>query len=216
MLLQYLPKEKVAFENAEEAPTAEAAAVSFASLTGINVEAALKNCGNAAILTEALQEFYSTIDEKAALIAHYAERRDWHNYTILVHALKSSARLIGASALSDAARYLEECGNKEYEAELAAKTPALLADYRAYKKHLQPVCERAAKAETKPLISEKELQEAFAGLKECITAFDYDSADQIMKMLSADYRILEKEQQRFSQIKQQLAAVNRDALLQLL
>ena len=38
--------------------------------------------------------------------------RKYKDYTILVHALKSSVRIIGAENLSKQAEYLESCGNQ--------------------------------------------------------------------------------------------------------
>ena len=55
--------------------------------------------------------FAESAKEKAAEIERYFEAEDWENYTIKVHALKSSARLIGAMNLSDRAKDLEACGN---------------------------------------------------------------------------------------------------------
>ena len=98
------------------------------------------------VLVQAIRDFYEAIEEKSAQIEDFASSDDWKNFTILVHALKSSARLIGATALSDAAKALEECGNraqtgdKDAERTIRQKTPALLCDYRAYSARLAPLC----------------------------------------------------------------------------
>ncbi|MBR0163285.1 MAG: DegV family EDD domain-containing protein [Lachnospiraceae bacterium] len=72
---------------------------------------ALKACGSQAVFDSALRLFYESAAQKADEIERYLENEDWENYTIKVHALKSSARLIGASALSEDAAHLEAMGN---------------------------------------------------------------------------------------------------------
>ncbi|MBR0163289.1 MAG: response regulator [Lachnospiraceae bacterium] len=57
-----------------------------------------------------LRRFYDTIEDNAAEIERFYEEEDYENYTIKVHALKSSALLIGEEALSKDAAYLEACG----------------------------------------------------------------------------------------------------------
>lgn len=59
-----------------------------------------------------LRAFYEDIDHNAEEIERYLKEEDYENLTIRVHALKSSARLIGARALSEDARIIEEMGNR--------------------------------------------------------------------------------------------------------
>lgn len=70
----------------------------FAELFGLSLGDALQNCGGKDTFILAAGAFADAIEEKSA---------DWHNYTILVHALKGSARLIGATELSAQAARLE-------------------------------------------------------------------------------------------------------------
>ena len=83
----------------------------FGEIFGLDIEAALKNCGTKDVFKEAVRNFYDSIEEKSNLIEEYAKSSDWKNFTILVHALKSSARLIGAAELSEKAKELEEAGD---------------------------------------------------------------------------------------------------------
>ena len=47
-------------------------------------------------------------------------KKDYDNYTILVHALKSSAKIVGATELSNAAGRLEEYGDAAIEGDISA------------------------------------------------------------------------------------------------
>ena len=64
------------------------------------------------LIRVSLKEFYDGIKENADAIERFLQSEDYDNYTIKVHALKSSARLIGADELSENARILEDLGNR--------------------------------------------------------------------------------------------------------
>ncbi len=220
MLIHYLPKDKVEITQCEgecktdEWQFAEDMQI-FSGIEGICVKTALKNSGDKQILMDAMKEFYRSIDEKSVLIEQYANEKDWKNYTILVHALKSSARLIGAKELSSDAEYLEHCGDKEDEKEILEKTPALLTLYRSYKKNLGEFLNSSKNDEAKEEINEVEYKEALSGLKECLQAFDFSTADQIISMLET-YEIPLAEKEKFEKIKAKVAEVDQAAVLELL
>ena len=161
----------------------------FASVFDVNLSAALRYCGDKSVFMAAIKDFYAGIEEKAGEIVSYAEKKDWHNYTILVHALKSSARLVGAEALSELAKNLEAKGNaarngsKAAATDVAERTPELLSKYRSYLSKLAPLVGKAYRypqESEKPLIVEEKLKEAFSALKEVVSAFDFGTADSII------------------------------------
>ena len=67
--------------------------------------------GTDEMIEKTLRQFTESAAEKAGEIEDFLEKEDWENYTIRVHALKGSARMIGAAALSAQAAQLEETGN---------------------------------------------------------------------------------------------------------
>ena len=69
------------------------------------------------LIEKTIRQFAESCGEKADEIERLLAAEDYENYTIKVHALKSSARLIGADALSRAAEYLEMCGNAVRESD---------------------------------------------------------------------------------------------------
>ena len=60
-----------------------------------------------------LKLFYESLDEKADEIEHFYAEENIKDYTIKVHALKSSARLIGAAGFGEEAQQLEKAGKSE-------------------------------------------------------------------------------------------------------
>ncbi len=79
-------------------------------IPGINKEVGIKNSGGEELFNTVLSVFYGTIQESHDEICQYYDKEDWKNYTVKVHALKSTARLIGAEKLADEARDLELAG----------------------------------------------------------------------------------------------------------
>ena len=71
--------------------------------------------GNVQTYQEILMLFVEKFPEKSCCIESLFEKEDWKNYVIEVHALKSSAKSIGADSLSELAKELEFAGkDKKY------------------------------------------------------------------------------------------------------
>jgi CheY-like chemotaxis protein len=78
------------------------------TLTEINREQGLSYSGNLEDLYDNLLNlFHNSLEEKIAAIENAYQKQDWYNYQVLVHALKSTAKSIGAQSLSDNAKELE-------------------------------------------------------------------------------------------------------------
>ena len=121
----------------------------FQKLFGIDVSAAMMNCGNEDVFIDVVKVFHESIGKRAGDIEAFATSGNWRDYTVQVHSLKSSARLIGASGLSEKAAALEALGNKARGegdegaiTSIRTDTPGLLAEYRAYTAKLAPLCIR--------------------------------------------------------------------------
>lgn len=95
-----------------------------------------------------IKTFVKLIDTDAQEIAHFLEHKDIKNYTIKVHALKSSAKIVGEDQLSKMAAEVEELGLKaQKDGELSLlqqKTPALLSIYKACKDHFKDFADGAS------------------------------------------------------------------------
>ena len=159
-----------------------------------------------------ISDFRDNIPEKLRLIREYEEAGDIRNYTIQVHALKSSARIIGAGELSEKAAYLEECGNADKTDEIKEKTPEILKLLESYKEHLKA---DKKDEDTRPEISAEELQNAFRDMKELMEAFDYDNVAEIYKMLSG-YKVPSELKEKFELVGKYIGLVDREKLLELL
>ena len=225
MLYRLLPKEKIlsAEDEDEDSETLADAHNQEQSgdsedflddLEGIDLKEALNNCGSREVLISVVKEFLISLDKKADDIEGFADSKDYRNFTVAVHALKSSARLVGAMELSVKAAYLEQCGNDENEAEIEERTPQLLYLYRSYKDKFKAAAENEDDSDL-PEISEDELLSAFSDIKELVEAYDYDTADGIMDMLKG-YKIPDSYKEKYKKVKELMALVDRDSLLSIL
>ena len=213
----------------------DAGAVSklFETKFGVNISEGLRNCSGAEIYMDAARNFYDAIEEKSADIEEFASVEDWTNYTVLVHALKSSARLIGAGELSSLAASLEAAGDKAKTgaqdgiAEIKEKTLSLLEQYRAYRSKLAPLFEEFTASSkngshnqtvSNPQLPEmplSEFKEALSALKEVVSAFDFSSADMILGEL-AGYSIPAEYAEKFTEIKKAIKAVDQQKVINLI
>ncbi len=184
-------------------------------IPGIDTATGIQACGTREIYQQVVETFYDAAMKQADLIEELQRTEDYKNYTIQVHALKSSARLIGALGLSEHARRLEECGRAEDTDTIRNETPQLLLSYRTYAEQLKPLFVNLAEEDTKPMLEEKMLREALTALSEAVEVFDFDSADGMMNTLSK-YRIPEHFQKKYQQIKTYMAEVARDDIMEII
>ena len=216
MLIKYLPADKINVLNDNPGDEIVESKDSrqthyLEKIDGVDFETAVENCGGIQVLENVIKDFRISIDDKADAIEKYYNAGDLKNYEILVHALKSSARLIGAMELSAQAAYLESCADKGNIDEIKAKTSDLLKLYRSYKEKLAVASEDS----DLPLISDSQLDEAFSNIKEMVEIFDFDTADSIMKMLEG-YSIPFEKQEVFLKLQKLMVKVDREGILELL
>jgi signal transduction histidine kinase/DNA-binding NarL/FixJ family response regulator len=105
---------------------------------GINTAAGLRYCANDEdFYREIVGDYTNAYEERSANLLECFEKEDWHNYEILVHALKSTSKSIGADSLSENARILEFAARDgDYEL-IRTKHEALMADYTTLIKNLR-------------------------------------------------------------------------------
>lgn len=150
-------------------------------IPGIDVKAGIANCMNEKLFRELLRDFYSLIDEKSNRIEKFLEELDIRNFTIEVHALKSSARMIGALDLSDRFKALEELGIIENVSLINQLAPGVLDSYRKFKESLKPfVVSAPVEQQVRP---KEEIISILEELEKAMDEFDLDTADEKMNEL---------------------------------
>lgn len=77
------------------------------------------------------ESFRDNVDKNKTDIVSSYEKEDYSNYTIFVHALKSTSKMIGAQNLSEMARKMEESGKEGDFDYIKANYDAMIAEYDA-------------------------------------------------------------------------------------
>ena len=120
ILKNYLPAEKLITTAEDASSMGEGKSVppphdaDLLQAAGIRMEDGLRFCqGDRDLYRTVLEDFLQNAAEKMPHLRMYYEAGDWNNYRIQVHALKSSARTIGAQALSETAETLEKASMAE-------------------------------------------------------------------------------------------------------
>ena len=198
-----LPKEKVREreEGTEDIASEGTALPSWLhELEGIDTQEGVGHCGSEAAYLDTVKVFAESASSGIEDIEGYFQSEDWPNYTTKVHALKSTARIIGARLLSEMAKRLEYAGNAGEIGIIKVETPALLSVYHSFAEKLAPLCPPKQRAEEKVPIDEEMLREAYDTLKEFVASFDYDSVMFVLESLEG-YRLPEDEEKRYQSFK---------------
>lgn len=174
LLMEYLPAEKITRVRMEAAaPREETLPGWLREIDGLQVEAGLQSCGSPESYLDALQIFRADLPASIETIRKHFEAEDWKNYTIKVHALKSSARIIGAKRLAKMAERLEVAGDAGRIEEIRRDTEQLLERCRGAMTKLAPLSAEPER-EGEPLSAE-EVAEVYGALQELAASFDYDN-----------------------------------------
>lgn len=150
----------------------------------LNVAEALRLLGSHTLFRSVLKEFFCTIDKKSMSIEQHLVKGEIHNYTIEVHALKSSSRQIGADEVSELAAELEKAGNEENMDFINEKTPILLEMYRSYKAVLEPLFPECMIVAEKQTARTEQTQAMLDALKQAIESFDTLEMDECVEKMS--------------------------------
>lgn len=156
----------------------------LSGVEGLSLAEGLYFCGSAGAFLKFLDTFYKSIDNKAAEIEAAFQNQDYGTFTIKVHSLKSTSRIIGANELSKLAQMLEIAGNDGDVSFIKENTAKLIELYRSYTGRLSVLdeMEKESEIDNTP-ISPGELSDAYEALREMIPLCDYDAVEMILSEL---------------------------------
>jgi signal transduction histidine kinase/CheY-like chemotaxis protein/HPt (histidine-containing phosphotransfer) domain-containing protein len=237
VLRKWLPQEKL--QKWEEQPQdLEQEEGGFPEIPSLNMEHAAEYTVTPDAFWETLSVFVHTVPNKSEMIRAYSAEEKWKSYQIEVHALKSAAKIIGADALSDFAKKMEdasaqlndalEAGSESeqelsvWKAQLVKETEALLLMYMdVYQELLPYIEERDAKAELerqekKADAKQMPLEEQillFDRLRQSIEDFDLDASEDYIGQLD-NVKMHSDDQEIFQNILNQMEDLDYDEALQ--
>ncbi len=201
-------------DDADGAPASEGTVIPgfVRDIPEIDVQAGIENCAGEDSFMSVLNVFASTAGQKADEIEKLYDENDIENYTIKVHALKSSARIIGAQKLSDMARLLEEAGKKKDIDYIRANTDELLSSYRELDERLS---QKDKNAGDRPALSEAARKEAFDTITEIAGSMDFGMMEELLNDLE-NYDLSDEDEKLVKNIRSRLMEIDWDGITQLI
>ncbi|MGN0588916.1 MAG: response regulator, partial [Ruminiclostridium sp.] len=148
--------------------------------------------GDTDTYNEILSLYVRKAPELSKRIEELFNKKDWKNYVIEVHALKSTSLNIGSKQLSELAKELELSGKAGNYTVIEEKNDELIALYRKVaelgKKYLgktdTPKEEAVAQNEQLTEIEAEKAKEYFNAIKEACLSYDADEAEKLCSDIS--------------------------------
>lgn len=159
---------------------------------GFDVDFGLECTGSSDSFLHLIQKYYRNFEKTEDELSNKLVEKDIESYTITVHALKSTSKMIGAMDFSKAAEEMELLGKSGAYSELLLKTPDFFDKYEKVIEIIKPYGEMP-EVHPKGEIS----AEVARGIAYKLISFleDYDdekSAEAAKKLLGFPFRIRQK------------------------
>lgn len=151
------------------------------SIPGIDITKAIQNSGSEELFTELLGDVYKLMDDKINLVESYLMQGDIHNFTVQVHSLKTTCRMIGAMDLGEDFFTLEKLGKDNNVPEIQNLTPGILDSLRALKPYLQPFASNGNTGQKG--FDKNALSNILSTLIKAVDDFDLGAAEEATKQL---------------------------------
>lgn len=206
LLMEHLPEEKIKLREKEkmleDAAESEDGMV-LERLKGfpwLSVEAGLKAAGSEKSYLSMLKIFYDSAEWKAQELEKLYEAGDVKGYITKVHAMKSSAKIIGALELGSEAQKLEDAGKQEDIAYLEANRAPFVESIRKIREELTAFISVSEKSTKLPMADEALMKEAYAEIHAAAQKMDCEQLEAVFERME-DYRIPQGEAPFFERLK---------------
>lgn len=193
---------------------------------GINTAAGLQySRGDVDFYRQIVEKFRSDSKKNVEKLTNFYENRNWGDYRISVHALKSTAKMIGADDFSELAKAAEDASKNMDVIYLDENQGALLLAYEQLTDQLtsalnpESVQEAAVAKEngekandaSGEMMPREELREHLSQLFDCLKTFEAERAEGIIKSLSGVSSGGQELAARFSEIRSDIDDFEMDA-----
>ena len=152
----------------------------FLKELGIDKEAGIGYTGNEDKYLSAVGRYCNAYETNRAKVEEYFAAKDYENYMICVHSLKSNSRMIGAAQLAAMFETLEMAARNNEISVIEEKTAETLKLYGSLVEKLRPYCPSDEGGAAQALSSDEAVKTA----EELLSALD-DFDDELSKKLAA-------------------------------
>ncbi len=184
----------------------------YENIEGLDPAVAIKNSGSEDAFLSVIKIYYDSYKSKSDEIQGYYDSENWTDYTVKVHALKSSSRLVGALKIGEDAEALENAGKNNDIDFIRSHHDALMSEYGDMIAKLDPVF---APKEDLPPIPEEILTDAYMGMSEFVNAMDYELSLMVIDSVK-DYKLPDEDKDRFERINNSLSNFEWDEIKEIL
>lgn len=153
------------------------------NIPGIDSEKAIKNSGSEALFAELLGDVYKLMDEKLGVVEAFLSKKDIQRFTVEVHSLKTTCRMIGAMDLGEDFFTLEKLGKENNLEQIEKLTPDVLNSFRALKPYLEPFALDSGNGGPKADFDKAAIASILKNLIAAIDDFDLGAAEDATKQL---------------------------------
>ncbi|MCR5102178.1 MAG: response regulator [Butyrivibrio sp.] len=221
MIMHYLPKEKI-IEIEVDGTTMEESSQEIPDTLNplleqewINISFGIENSGTVDDYMSLLRIFYTSIDSKADEFESLYAAEDWKNYTIKVHSLKSSARLIGAANFGEEAQLLENAGKSGDINYIKEKHREFITEYRSFRESLAEVFTEEHENQELPEADAEMMERAFEEIRTGAEEMDIDILEKVFSEMKS-YSIPESQKELWDKIIEASESYDYDMITQLL
>lgn len=184
IMLKFIPRVKQLIRPPEKAGV-YASVETGIHIPGVDADKAAERLGSADIYRELLAAAYSEGSYECERLELLLDAKDWKNYMIEAHSLKSTAANIGAYELSEQAARHEAAAKSGNYAFIESDGVKLTSSYRSLLDALREVCSKPGR---KPHtdgeeLSSEELSQRIFRIVEDIEGFDTDKAERELSEL---------------------------------
>ena len=160
---------------------------------GLDINSGIGFTGGRDKYISALQRFFKNKENNLKKINEFLSGEDYENYMITVHALKSNAKMIGATHLSDGFERLE-IASRDGEIDVVKEHNfEVVAEYEELIQKLSPIGE-IGEFKAADEISSDVAKQTAAELLDALDDFDDDKSKELALRLSGyPFRITQKE-----------------------
>ena len=177
-----------------------------------SIEDGIKNCGSEDGYLSVLKLFHESFNKNMKEIHDYYDSGNWEDFTVKVHALKSSTRIIGEGVLSELALKMEMAGNEN--------------DIDFIKAHYAELTEMCDKLDeflkgfdnqsvTLPEMPQGLFKETLKSIRTASDEMDYGVVDMLLKVFE-NYSIAEENAKCVEEINERLLELDWDSIVEII
>ncbi len=165
----------------------------------IDIPLGIEYSGDPESYIELLKLFYNFFDDKANEIEELYLNESWKNYTIKIHALKSSLRLIGATAFAKEAQLLEDAGKSNDLEYIHKNHKKFMTNYNQFKAPLDEIFYEKESSAKKQEADSDLLKDVYEKILSAAEEMDIEQLERIFNEMG-EYKIPEAEKSLWKQL----------------